>query len=296
MASGFKIIQRIAYQSEAAKEIDIKVIVLDIGHNRSDLGVWGYDGHGFGRLPGLPLTHMVLAEQKLAVEIGNIDGVQIDDSDLAKAGYRKVLEEFAAGVTCADHKHGGVGNALRGLRAVHDIQIVKLGQHCWHSASPAAARTAMDRAKRKTLSTSGDKGGRGALQQGSVHGGATTQKSFCAFIEAGAAGSAGGDRAARVALNATRRICGRSRRSSVGRDAQCGETMSSAQYPIPKPPTAAPDPDKRNSYVGGNWFDTPTQQSKHTQHPPQRLPSATPPSPPPPLPILPPAPNASNSA
>ncbi|KAI0559593.1 hypothetical protein FGB62_142g038 [Gracilaria domingensis] len=72
--------------------------------------------------------------------------------------------------------------------------------------------------------------------------------------------------------------------------------MSSAQYPIPKPPAAAPDSEKRNSsnsYVGGDWFDTPTLQSKRTQHPPQRLRSTPPPPPPPPPP---PAPNASDSA
>lgn len=47
---------------------------------------------------------MLHAEQELAVEIAQVDGVQVDDVDLAEAREDEVLEQFAADAASADHE------------------------------------------------------------------------------------------------------------------------------------------------------------------------------------------------
>ena len=46
----------------------------------------------------MTFTHldMMRTKEKLTVEVGDVDGVHVDDVDLAKAGEGKVFEEFAA--------------------------------------------------------------------------------------------------------------------------------------------------------------------------------------------------------
>ena len=45
---------------------------------------------------------MLASEQELAVEVAQIDRVQIDNVYLAKAGENEVLEQFAADTSGAD--------------------------------------------------------------------------------------------------------------------------------------------------------------------------------------------------
>jgi hypothetical protein len=42
---------------------------------------------------------VLVAEQELAIEVAEIDGVQVYHGDIAKAGEDEVLEEFAADAT-----------------------------------------------------------------------------------------------------------------------------------------------------------------------------------------------------
>ncbi len=48
---------------------------------------------------------MLLAEEKLPVEIAEVDRIEVDNVDLAKAGENEVLEEFASDAASADHEH-----------------------------------------------------------------------------------------------------------------------------------------------------------------------------------------------
>lgn len=43
-----------------------------------------------------------MAEEELAVEVGEVNRVEIDQVDLAKAGADEILEELAANATGAD--------------------------------------------------------------------------------------------------------------------------------------------------------------------------------------------------
>ena len=51
---------------------------------------------------------MLMSEEKLAVEIGKIDCVQVDDMYLTKASEGEILEKFATDATGADEKDFGL--------------------------------------------------------------------------------------------------------------------------------------------------------------------------------------------
>ena len=50
------------------------------------------------------LLDMLIAEQELAVEVAEIDGVEIYNVYLAEAGEDEVLEEFAANAASSYHQ------------------------------------------------------------------------------------------------------------------------------------------------------------------------------------------------
>lgn len=59
---------------------------------------------------------MLVAEQKLAVQVAEVDGVQVDNVDLTKARERQVLEELAADASSSYHQDARLawGQRLRG--------------------------------------------------------------------------------------------------------------------------------------------------------------------------------------
>jgi hypothetical protein len=54
---------------------------------------------------GLGLLDVLSAEQKLPVEVAQIDGIQIDNVDLPEAREDEVLEQFAADAACSHHQN-----------------------------------------------------------------------------------------------------------------------------------------------------------------------------------------------
>lgn len=52
----------------------------------------------------LGLFYMRMSEQELAVEIGEINGIQIYHVDLSKASTDQVFEQFASNATSTDHE------------------------------------------------------------------------------------------------------------------------------------------------------------------------------------------------
>jgi len=52
----------------------------------------------------LRFLDMFMTEEELTIEIAEIDGVQIDDMDLAEASKDEVLEELTPNPSCADHQ------------------------------------------------------------------------------------------------------------------------------------------------------------------------------------------------
>ena len=53
----------------------------------------------------LGLLDVLISEQKLAVEVAEVDGVQVYDVYLAKAGEDEVLEEFTSDSASSDHQN-----------------------------------------------------------------------------------------------------------------------------------------------------------------------------------------------
>lgn len=47
---------------------------------------------------------MLVSEEELSVEVTQVDGIEVDDMNVAKAEEDKVLEKFAADTTGTDHK------------------------------------------------------------------------------------------------------------------------------------------------------------------------------------------------
>lgn len=47
---------------------------------------------------------MLVTEEELAIEVAKVDGIEVDDVDLAKAGEDEILEKLAAYAASADHQ------------------------------------------------------------------------------------------------------------------------------------------------------------------------------------------------
>jgi hypothetical protein len=47
---------------------------------------------------------VLVSEEELAIQIAQVDGVQVDDVDFAEAGQQQVLEQFAADPAGANEK------------------------------------------------------------------------------------------------------------------------------------------------------------------------------------------------
>ena len=55
---------------------------------------------------------MLVTEEKLSIQITKVDGIQIDNVDLAEAGEDKVLQKFTTDSSGADHQHTGLMIAI----------------------------------------------------------------------------------------------------------------------------------------------------------------------------------------
>lgn len=54
---------------------------------------------------------MLVTKEELTIEVTEVDGVQIDDVDLAEAGEDKILQKFAANSSSANHQNARLVNA-----------------------------------------------------------------------------------------------------------------------------------------------------------------------------------------
>jgi hypothetical protein len=51
---------------------------------------------------------MFMSEEKLTIEVAQIDGIKIDDMDLAEACEDKVFEQLASDSTSTHHQYAGL--------------------------------------------------------------------------------------------------------------------------------------------------------------------------------------------
>lgn len=85
------------------------ILVLDLAMVGGDL----YARHAllneFGCDVRFGTTDIFFTEEELAVEVGNVDGVHIDDMDVVKAGEGEVGEDLAAETASADDEDAALG-------------------------------------------------------------------------------------------------------------------------------------------------------------------------------------------
>ena len=55
---------------------------------------------------------MLVTEEELSIQITEVDGIQIDNVDLAEAGEDKVLQKLTANSPGADHEDAGLMIAI----------------------------------------------------------------------------------------------------------------------------------------------------------------------------------------
>lgn len=102
MAASVEVVEGVEDDNETAEPVDIELWVFDVCVMCLDLDIRVELGGGLAGDQSLGLLDVCMTEEELAVEVGQVDCVEVDDMDLAKAGADEVLEEFAADATSAD--------------------------------------------------------------------------------------------------------------------------------------------------------------------------------------------------
>ncbi len=72
---------------------------------RCDLDPWHATLYELCRNGSLGTPNILLSEEELTIEIGDIDGVHVDDVDIIEAAKRKVGEDLAAETSGADDEN-----------------------------------------------------------------------------------------------------------------------------------------------------------------------------------------------
>jgi hypothetical protein len=56
------------------------------------------------------LLDMLMSKEELAIQVGEIDGVKVDDVDLAEACKHEVLEQLTSNASGTNHEHTGLSD------------------------------------------------------------------------------------------------------------------------------------------------------------------------------------------
>jgi hypothetical protein len=125
VAPRVQIVQRVEHQLEVAKPADVELIILDVGVMRNDFDVGVELPSSLlcdldpplaplspapyrSSYQSLGLLDVLMPEEELSVEIREVDRVEVDNVDFAKAGEGEVLEELASDATSSNHENAGL--------------------------------------------------------------------------------------------------------------------------------------------------------------------------------------------
>ncbi len=105
VAARFQIVQCVEDNLEITEPSDSKLFVLDICVvcGNIDIGVEPLGGFLGNECFGL--FNVLLTEKKLAVQVREIDRVEIDNVDLAEAHEDQVFEQLAPNASSSNHEH-----------------------------------------------------------------------------------------------------------------------------------------------------------------------------------------------
>ena len=119
MSSSIQIIQRIEYNMELFKPANIELSFFNVRMIGFKVDVWiEFASCVLGDLlkesellrkwvstvktnQGLRLLNVLMSEQKLAVEIAQVDGVEVNNMDFHESSEDEILKKFATDATCA---------------------------------------------------------------------------------------------------------------------------------------------------------------------------------------------------
>jgi len=88
----------------AAIETTGTYLVLDFANVWCDLAAWHSFHDKLSRHARLRLSNIFCAEQELAVEVRYVNGVHVDNVDVAEARQSQVLEDLASETASTNHK------------------------------------------------------------------------------------------------------------------------------------------------------------------------------------------------
>jgi hypothetical protein len=54
------------------------------------------------------LLDMFVSEEKLTVQVGEIDGIQVDDMNFSETAENEIFEKFASDASSAHHEHASL--------------------------------------------------------------------------------------------------------------------------------------------------------------------------------------------
>ena len=102
VTAGIEVVEGVEDDDKLAEPVDIELWILDVCVVCLDLDIWIELGSGLASDQSFGLLDVGMAKEELAVEVGQVNSVEINQVDLAEASTDKVLEKFAANATGAD--------------------------------------------------------------------------------------------------------------------------------------------------------------------------------------------------
>lgn len=112
MSSCVHVVECVEDNVEGREPFKIELLVFDVRMlgNEFDIGVELLGD--FLCDNGFWFLDVFLSEEKLAIEVGEIDGVEVDNMYFAKASEDEVFEEFATDASGANQEDFGLEEAL----------------------------------------------------------------------------------------------------------------------------------------------------------------------------------------
>lgn len=101
VAARLDVVQRVEHQVKAFKKRQVEGGPKDVGVVGTDIEAGIEAQHAFARHLGFGLAHMVGLEQKLAIKIGDLNGVQVHNIHIAETRQGHILQQLAANATSA---------------------------------------------------------------------------------------------------------------------------------------------------------------------------------------------------
>lgn len=104
MPSGIHVVERIEDDGELGEPLCGKLRIFDIGMVCYNLDCWVELLCDFFGDESFGLLDVFVAEQKLSVQVAEVDSIEVDEVYLAKTGLDQVLEQLTADTAGADQE------------------------------------------------------------------------------------------------------------------------------------------------------------------------------------------------